>query len=184
MNRTIIVGRLTADPELRTTPNGIATTRVTVAVNRMPNANGERQADFIPVVIWRRQAENVSKYCSKGSLVGIDGRIQTRSYDAQDGSRRYVTEVVADNVQFLGGRSNNASQETFASSTNEPQSTSANVTSTPSEVQASSTNTASSDDVPFPTGEPANTAPTTDVGEDPFQDFGSEVVLSDNDLPF
>ena len=104
MNRTILVGRLTADPELRTTPNGIATTRITVAVNRMPNANGERVADFINVVVWRRQAENVARFCTKGSLVGIEGRIQSRSYDAQDGTRRYVTEVIADNVTFLGSR--------------------------------------------------------------------------------
>ena len=105
MNRTILVGRLTQDPELRTTPNGIATTRITVAVDRIPNANGERVADFINVVVWRRQAENVAKYCTKGSLVGVDGRIQSRSYDAQDGTRRYVTEVVAENIRFLGSRS-------------------------------------------------------------------------------
>lgn len=101
MNRSVLVGRLTATPELKTTPTGIATTRITVAVNRMPNANGERTADFINVIVWRKQAENVVKYCSKGSLLGIEGRIQSRIYDAQDGSKRYVTEVVADNVTFL-----------------------------------------------------------------------------------
>ena len=168
MNRTFLVGRLTADPELRTTPNGIATTRITVAVNRVPNANGERVADFINVVVWRRQAENVSKYCQKGSLVGIDGRIQTRSYDGQDGTRRYVTEVVADNVTFLG-----SSKGTGATYNSEP-------------VMGGEVNTSASytDDVPFPTGEEIN-ASTADVSEeDPFKDFGSEVVLSDDDLPF
>lgn len=167
MNRTILVGRLTADPELRTTPNGIATTRITVAVDRLPNANGERVADFINVVVWRRQAENVAKYCTKGSLVGVDGRIQTRSYDAQDGSRRYVTEVVADNIRFLGssnGGRNNATQVTTDMNDNIPVSI-------------------NTDDVPFPEGETISDT-NTNIVDDPFQDFGSEVILSDDDLPF
>ena len=166
MNRTILVGRLTADPELRTTPNGIATTRITVAVDRIPNANGERLADFINVVVWRRQAENVAKYCSKGSLVGVDGRIQTRSYDSQDGTRRYVTEVVAENIRFLGSRSGSMP----------PVSGDA----VPSEAGG-----IAPDNIPFPEGEPMS-APetTTDISDDPFKDFGSEVVLSDDDLPF
>lgn len=165
MNRTFLVGRITADPELKTTPNGIATTRITVAVNRMPNANGERIADFINVVVWRRQAENVAKYCSKGSLVGVEGRIQSRSYDAQDGTKRYVTEVVADNVTFLGSK-NGGNAVSYA---DEPMMESVPV-SQPVE------------DVPFPTGEDV---PVADVSEeDPFKDFGSEVVLSDDDLPF
>ena len=173
MNRTFLVGRITADPELRTTPNGIATTRITVAVNRMPNANGERVADFINVVVWRRQAENVAKYCSKGSLVGIEGRIQSRSYDAQDGTRRYVTEVVADNVTFLGSRNSSQGGENSYTQTESISTSSMNDTSF---VQ---------DDVPFPTGEEISSAPTADVSaEDPFKDFGSEVILSDDDLPF
>jgi len=102
MNRAMIVGRLTRDPELRHTNGDIAVTRFTVAVSRpFTNQKGERDADFIGVVVWRKQAENVSKYCKKGSLVGVDGRIQSSSYDAQDGSKRYVTEIVADSVQFL-----------------------------------------------------------------------------------
>lgn len=170
MNRTILVGRLTADPELRTTPNGIATTRITVAVNRMPNANGERVADFINVVVWRRQAENVAKFCTKGSLVGVEGRIQSRSYDAQDGTRRYVTEVIADNVTFLGSRSSSGN---------------ANASYTPSEPASSPVmDMMPEDDVPFPTGEEVSVPNTTDVSEDPFKDFGEEVVLSDDDLPF
>ncbi len=167
MNRTFLVGRITADPELRTTPNGIATTRITVAVNRIPNANGERTADFINVVVWRRQAENVAKYCTKGSLVGVEGRLQSRSYDAQDGTRRYVTEVVADNITFLGSRSNAGSS--YIPSEN---------------PSVSSGNEFPQDDVAFPTGEEVAT-PTVDVSEDdPFKDYGSEVVLSDDDLPF
>lgn len=170
MNRTILVGRLTADPELRTTPNGIATCRITVAVNRMPNANGERVADFINVVVWRRQAENVSKYCAKGSLVGIDGRIQTHSYDGQDGNRRYVTEVVADNVTFLGSRNASSNGSSY--------------TPAPSTSNDDMMSSMPSDDVPFPTGESTSTPSTTDISDDPFKDFGSEVVLSDDDLPF
>lgn len=169
MNRTILVGRLTADPELRTTPNGIATTRITVAVNRMPNANGERIADFINVVVWRRQAENVAKFCTKGSLVGIEGRIQSRSYDAQDGTRRYVTEVIADNVTFLGSRSSSNTGASMAPAEN---------------MGDSSLGSMPEDDVPFPTGEEVSSQSTTDLGEDPFKDFGEEVVLSDDDLPF
>ncbi len=172
MNRTILVGRLTADPELRTTPNGIATTRITVAVNRMPNANGERIADFINVVVWRRQAENVAKFCSKGSLVGVEGRIQSRSYDAQDGTRRYVTEVQADNVTFLGSRNSAGGGGTYTPSPSEPSTSEAPMMGAPV-----------ADDVPFPTGEEVSSG-TTDVSEDPFKDFGEEVVLSDDDLPF
>lgn len=180
MNRTILVGRLTADPELRTTPNGIATTRITVAVNRMPNANGERVADFINVVVWRRPAENVAKFCSKGSLVGVEGRIQSRSYDAQDGTRRYVTEVVAENVTFLGSR--NASQGGGASYSAPASTPDYGAPATePSDFGSSMPN----DDVPFPTGEEVSAPETTDVsGDDPFKDFGDEVVLSDDDLPF
>lgn len=102
MNRAMLVGRITKDPELKYTGGNIAVTRFTVAVTRpFANQKGEREADFVGVVVWRKQAENVSKYCKKGSLVGVDGRIQTSSYDAQDGSKRYVTEIVADSVQFL-----------------------------------------------------------------------------------
>ena len=107
MNNVVLVGRLTRDPELRTTSSGLATTTVTVAINGRPNANGERQTDFINVVVWRKQAENLCKFCQKGSLVGVQGRIQSRSYDAQDGTKRYVTEVVADTVNFLGSKNSN-----------------------------------------------------------------------------
>ncbi len=172
MNRTILVGRLTADPELRTTPNGIATTRITVAINRMPNGNGERIADFISVVVWRRQAENVAKFCQKGSLVGVEGRLQSRSYDAQDGTRRYVTEVVADNVTFLGSRASSASGANEIA----PAATAPIFDGVSMDLPQ--------DDVPFPTGDSMMSANTTDISDDPFKDFGTEVILSDDDLPF
>lgn len=102
INRWVGVGRLTKDPELRYTPSGVATTSFTLACNRsFKNASGEQEADFINVVVWRKQAENVANYLSKGSLSGIEGRIQTRNYEGQDGKRVYVTEIIADSVQFL-----------------------------------------------------------------------------------
>jgi len=102
INRAVLVGRLTKDPELRKTSNDTAVTSFRLAVNRaFTNRQGEREADFIQVVVWRRQAENVAKYVKKGSLVGVEGRIQTRSYDDQQGVRKFIVEVVADNVQFL-----------------------------------------------------------------------------------
>lgn len=103
MNKVVLIGRLVRDPELKYTPgNGTAVATVTLAVNRrLPNKDGQREADFIPVVIWGKQAENTANYVAKGRLIGVSGRIQIRSYDAKDGTKRYVTEVVADEVQFL-----------------------------------------------------------------------------------
>ncbi len=105
MNRVCLVGRLTAKPELRYTGGNVPYTRFSLAVNRtFNNAQGEREADFINIVVWRRQAENIANYLDKGSRVSVEGRIQTGSYTAQDGSKRYTTDVVADNVQFLDSR--------------------------------------------------------------------------------
>ncbi len=102
LNRSILVGRLTKDIELRYTSSNIAVTQFTLAVNRtFTNENGEREADFVNCVAWRNQAENMAKYVKKGTLIGVDGRIQTRSYDDKDGKKVFVTEVVADSVQFL-----------------------------------------------------------------------------------
>ena len=146
MNKAIIIGRLTRDPEMRTTASGINSTSFTVAVSRnYANQNGERETDFINCVAWRKQAENISKYCTKGTQVAVEGRIQTRSYDAQDGTKRYVTEIIADNVTFLGRGNGTASD---------------NNVGTDSDIV------------------------TTDISEDPFKDFASEVALSDDDLPF
>ncbi|MEG1707005.1 MAG: single-stranded DNA-binding protein [Clostridia bacterium] len=101
MNKAILIGRLTADPEVTQTPNGITYARFTVAINRtFKGADGAQQADFIPVVVWRAQAENCGKYLQKGSQCAVTGTIQTRTYD-KNGEKRYATEVVADNVEFL-----------------------------------------------------------------------------------
>lgn len=114
LNRVVLVGRLTRDPELRYTPNGTAVANFNIAVNRpFSNQEGNREADFINGVVWRRPAENLANYMKKGSLIGVDGRIQTRNYEGQDGKRVYVTEVVADSIQFLetkGAQSNSRQQ--------------------------------------------------------------------------
>lgn len=103
MNKVVLIGRLTKDPELRFTPgSGAAVTTLTLAVDKYNTKTGQREADFVPVVIWGKQAESTANYMSKGSQMAISGRIQTRSYDAKDGTKRYVTEVVATEVQFLG----------------------------------------------------------------------------------
>lgn len=102
INSVVLVGRLTKDPELRFTPNGVATCSFTLAVNRpFTSQGGEREADFIPVVVWRQQAENTANYVKKGHLTGVTGRIQTRNYENAEGRRVYITEVVAESVQFL-----------------------------------------------------------------------------------
>lgn len=102
INRVVLVGRLTKNPELKYTSTGNAVATFTLAVNRtFSNQQGEREADFINIVVWRKQAENAANYLHKGSLIGIEGRLQTRNYEGQDGKRVYVTEVVADSVQFL-----------------------------------------------------------------------------------
>ncbi len=102
LNKVVLIGRLTKDPEIRYLPSGVAVTTFFLAVNRnFTNQQGEREADFLPIVTWRGLAETCSKYLSKGRLVAVAGRIQTRSYETQTGERRYVTEIVADEVQFL-----------------------------------------------------------------------------------
>ena len=105
INSVCLVGRTTKDPELRYTPSNIAVATFSLAVNRnFKDANGERETDFINCVIWRQQAENLANWAKKGVLIGITGRIQTRSYENQQGQRVYVTEVVAENFQMLESR--------------------------------------------------------------------------------
>lgn len=104
INNVILLGRLTATPEMRTTQSGLTQTRFTLAVNRpYTNEQGERKADFINCVAWKKLAENIAKYCTKGMQVAVEGRLQIRDYDASDGTKRYVTEVIVENAQFLNG---------------------------------------------------------------------------------
>lgn len=164
MNKVFLIGRLTRDPELRYTGSNIAVASFSLAVNRnFTNQSGEREADFINIVVWRKQAENVKNYLSQGSQVAIDGRLQTRSYDDQDGKKRYVTEVIADNVEFLGtkGSNNNANQ-------------------------SAPVNNTSAEPTPYDFGEPTSPSnqKTTDIDNNPFADFGSSIEISDDELPF
>ena len=120
MNKVTLIGRLTKDPELKFTPGqGTAVANFTIAVDRrMPNKDGQREADFISVVVWGKIAENTANYMSKGKLIAISGRIQARSYDAKDGTKRYVTEVVAEEVQFLD-KGNGSKSEQYNSNNEE-----------------------------------------------------------------
>ncbi len=154
MNKVILIGRLTRDPELRYTGTNTAVATFSLAVNRpFTNQAGEREADFINIVVWRKQAENVKNYLNQGSQVAVEGRIQTRSYEAEDGKRRYVTEVIADNVQFLDTKSSREASQTSPS--------------------------------PTPYDFPSSTEPaTTNVEKDPFADFGSNIEINDDELPF
>ncbi len=164
MNKVILIGRLARDPELRTTPSNLSVATFSLAVSRpfLPQGGANPETDFINCVVWRRQAENLAKYCKKGSQIAIEGRIQTRNYVAQDGSRRYVTEVMCDNITFLGSKSDNSGNSSYATDNNNYQ---APVTSAPVDNYNSG-------------------MPTTDISEDPFKDFGEEITLSDDDLPF
>ena len=104
INRVVMVGRMTRDPELRRTGSGAAVTSFTLALNRNYNSADGQQADYISCVVWNKVAENVAQYCSKGSLVGVEGRLRSRTYDNAQGQRVYVTEVICDSVQFLETR--------------------------------------------------------------------------------
>ena len=107
MNKVFLIGRLSREPELRHTTSGMAVCQINVAISRRTGAGKEPETDFINVVVWDKQAENVAKYLAKGRQVAIEGRIQTRSYDNNEGKKTYVTEVVANNVEFLGSASDN-----------------------------------------------------------------------------
>ena len=126
INRAVLTGRLTRDPELRYTTSGTAVVSFTLAVDRQfRNQNGDRDADFVNCVIWRKSAENFSYFTHKGSLVGVEGRIQTRNYENQQGNRVYVTEVVVDNFALLeprqnGGMNQGGQQQPFNNGSNQP----------------------------------------------------------------
>ena len=112
LNRVVLVGRMVRDPELRRTGNGTPVASFTIAMNRNFAAqNGERQSDFIPCVVWNKAAENTARYCSKGSLVGVEGRLQSRSYQDNNGNNRTVIEVVCDSVQFLETRAQSTNRQ-------------------------------------------------------------------------
>lgn len=164
LNRVILVGRLTKDPELKYTQSGIAVCRFTLAVNRpFSNQSGDREADFINCVAWRKQAENTANFLKKGSLAGVDGRIQTSNFEGQDGKRVFMTEVVADSVQFLEPKNSRSdSQE-----------------NPPASQQGYQTNYS------YTNQGQANTRQGTNysASEDPFRN-GGPIEVTDDDLPF
>ena len=151
INRTVLTGRLTKDPELRTTQSGLSVAAFNLAVDRQyTNANGKRGVDFISCVIWRKSAENFCKFTSKGSLVGIDGRIQTRSYDNKDGQRVYVTEVVVDNFALLESKKDRQNNNTGSYANNSKGNNGANYDNRQDPFNGSGdTIDISDDDLPF-----------------------------------
>ncbi|RMC24445.1 MULTISPECIES: single-stranded DNA-binding protein [unclassified Lactobacillus] len=155
INRAVLTGRLTRNPELKTTQSGLSVSTFTLAVNRQyTNSQGERGADFISCVIWRKAAENFCNFTSKGSLVGIDGRIQTRTYDSQNGQKVYVTEVVVDNFSLLESKKDRESNTNMGNNGG---------------YNNSGNNTSNSN----------NSAP-----QDPFSGSGDTIDITDDDLPF
>ncbi|WP_421073018.1 single-stranded DNA-binding protein [Listeria monocytogenes] len=159
MNRVVLVGRLTKDPELRYTPAGVAVATFTLAVNRpFKNGQGEREADFINCVVWRKPAENVANFLKKGSLTGVDGRVQTRNYEGNDGKRVYVTEIVAESVQFLEPKQNAVEGSTPNNNQNEASYSNNNKNGS---YRASSSQ-----------------------NSDSFANEGKPIDISDDDLPF
>lgn len=167
INRAVLVGRLTHDPELRYTQGGAAVASFNLAVNRQfTNAQGEREADFINCVIWRKAAENFANLIHKGTLVGIDGRIQTRNYENQQGNRVYVTEVVVDNFSKLDWDDSKPADD----SQNNP----------------SGNNSSSSKDAndQHKQNENQTYSSANQTNSDPFADNSKSIDISDDDLPF
>lgn len=166
INRTVIVGRLVADPELRYTPSGIASCKFRVAVNRPFKNEGEQQADFISCVAWRKQAESLANFMKKGNLIGLEGRIQTGSYEGQDGKRIYTTDVVADSIQFLEPRNSTGGSQGTSN-------------------YESSTNTGGTyQEAPQGQNYGNNQPSYTRVDEDPFANSKGPIEVNSDDLPF
>lgn len=198
INRVVLVGRLTRDVELRYTNNGAAVASFTAAVNRQfTNAQGEREADFINCVIWRKAAENFANFTKKGSLVGIDGRLQTRSYENQQGQRVYVTEVVVENFALLESRSttqqrdggsdnfnNNNNNFNGGNNGNGGSQNGQYHAGTQSQGQMNNQST-SNNNAPASNNTPSgnNDKNGSDM-QDPFADNGQQIDISDDDLPF
>lgn len=156
LNNVTLVGRLTKDPELKYTPNGVAVCAFAIAVNRnFANQKGEKEADFINCVVWKKPAENMANYLSKGSQIGLTGRIQTRNYEGQDGKKIYITEVVAENISYLEPKGDGSSQGKNKSQGN-------------SQSQGSNQNNDN----------------YQKWKDDPFANDGKTIDITDDDLPF
>lgn len=168
INTVTLVGRLTKDPELKYTPSGIAHSSFTVAVNRnFTNQNGEREADFINCRAWRKQAENLAKFMKKGSLIGLEGRIETSSFDGRDGQRVFMTTVVADRIQFLESRNTQQSCDSQSGGYQQQN----NYQNQGGYQQSQNSNNPFN---PEPADNPFNPAPNSNEG----------IQVNDDDLPF
>lgn len=159
MNKVILTGRLTRDPESRMTQSNMEISRFSLACQSdFVSRDGERDTEFINCVAFNRSAQTINRYCRKGQMILVQGRIRNNSYDAQDGTKRYTTDVVVDNFEFLGSKNENGS--------------------------ASYSAPASNNSVAYSPEAPASNIETTDISEDPYKDFGDELTLSSDDLPF
>lgn len=159
MNKVILIGRFTRDPESRMSQSNMEIARFSLACSSdFANRNGERETEFINCVAFGRLASTINRYCKKGTLISAGGRIRNGSYDAQDGTKRYTTDVVVDQMEFLGGR------------------------------QGGDSNSVNNNIAYSPNGSDnlinSNNVETTDISEDPYKDFGDEFTLSSDDLPF
>lgn len=160
MNKVILTGRFTRDPESRMGANSMEVSRFSLACqNDFVNRDGQRDTEFINCVAFSRTAQTINKFCHKGQLVSVTGRIKNNSYDAQDGTKRYTTDIVVDSFEFLGSKgSNEGSSSSYSSNANNYES--------------------------MPDANYESNIETTDVTEDPYKDFGEEISISSDDLPF
>lgn len=159
MNKVILTGRLTRDPESRMTQSNMEISRFSLACQSdFVSRDGERDTEFINCVAFNRSAQTINRYCRKGQMILVQGRIRNSSYDAQDGTKRYTTDVVVDNFEFLGSKNENGGASYGAP--------------------------ASNNSVAYSPEAPASNIETTDISEDPYKDFGDELTLSSDDLPF
>lgn len=164
INNVVLIGRLTKDPELRYTPAGIPMARFTIAVNRpFTNQAGDKEADFIGCIAWRKQAENLSNFMKKGNLIGVTGRIQTGSFEGQDGKRVYTVDVIADAIQFLEPKGNGQA---------------------PPQQQQPPQQQPQQQPPPQQQQPPKNQQNYTRMDDDPFANSKGPIEVSEDDLPF
>lgn len=162
MNKVILTGRLTRDPESRMTQSSMEISRFSLACQSdFVNRDGQRDTEFINCVAFNRSAQTINRYCRKGQMILVQGRIRNSSYDAQDGTKRYTTDVVVDNFEFLGSRNDGGNTNNYSN-------------------PSSNNSVAYSPEAP----QMPNSVETTDISEDPYKDFGDEFTLSSDDLPF
>lgn len=165
MNKVILTGRFTRDPEARMTQGNLEISRFSLACqSEFVSRDGERNTEFINCVAFNKTAQTINRYCKKGQMILVQGRIRNGSYDAQDGTKRYTTEVIAENFEFLGNKVDGSSSSNYSNNASSAYSAPQSTSYSP-EVMSS----------------PMETA---DVSEDPYKDFGNEFTLSSDDLPF